>query len=58
MLVDFDWCGKVGEARYPVDINLDGEIDWHKGVVRGGKLEIEHDLYLLKALELEEDPEK
>jgi serine/threonine protein kinase len=25
MLVDFDWCGKRGEARYPLDINLNKE---------------------------------
>lgn len=22
MLVDFDWCGKAGEARHPSDVNL------------------------------------
>lgn len=21
-IVDFDWCGPVGEAKYPADINL------------------------------------
>lgn len=31
MLIDFDWCGKVGEAEYPSDINLE-EIKWHEDV--------------------------
>ena len=30
-LVDFDWCGKVGEGKYPADINL-VDIQWPEGV--------------------------
>ena len=28
MLVDFDWCGKSGEARYPPEINRDPSMGW------------------------------
>ena len=35
VLIDFDWCGKVGEARYPSDILLEHpRIDWPPGVQR------------------------
>ncbi len=51
LLIDFDWCGKDEEARYPDDINLEpGEIDWHEGVRRGGIITKEHDKYMLKVL--------
>jgi len=53
MLVDFDWCQKVGVARYPSDINLDlGSpfIKWHAGVRRGGLIEKVHDRYMLLRL--------
>ncbi|KAI0089695.1 hypothetical protein BDY19DRAFT_119915 [Irpex rosettiformis] len=53
MLVDFDWCGKVGEARYPNDINLDG-ISWHADVCLGGKMEKEHDRWCFRAMTGEE----
>ncbi|KAH9887338.1 hypothetical protein C8Q73DRAFT_713661 [Cubamyces lactineus] len=35
MLIDFDWCGKEGTARYPSDILLEEGV-WHAGVQRGG----------------------
>lgn len=51
MLVDFDWCGKEGEARYPSDVNLsDGSIGWHDGVRRGGLIEKEHDIHFFKMM--------
>jgi len=28
MLVDFDWCGKSGEGRYPSEINRDSSMGW------------------------------
>ena len=40
-VIDFDWCRKVGEARYPSDINLD--LPWHPDVARGGLIKKEHD---------------
>ncbi|KAG6888306.1 hypothetical protein C0992_008871 [Termitomyces sp. T32_za158] len=32
VLIDFDWCGKEGEARYPVGINMAPELCWPQGV--------------------------
>lgn len=51
-LIDFEWCGKEGEARYPADINKDHS--WHHGVERGGKIMKEHDKHMLKGLAGEE----
>lgn len=41
MLIDYDWCGKEGEARYPPTI--DEEFEWPDGVLRGGLMRKEHD---------------
>jgi serine/threonine protein kinase len=48
-LVDFDWCGKVGEEKYPADINL-VDIKWPEGVVPGGPLQFEHDNKMMRGL--------
>ncbi|KZP31687.1 hypothetical protein FIBSPDRAFT_813265 [Athelia psychrophila] len=45
-LIDFDWCAKEGTGRYPAVIN-DSDITWHTGVKRGGKMEKEHDDFML-----------
>lgn len=51
LLVDFDWCGKDGEARYPIGIEWDPEeVIWHEGVVRNGLITKEHDEYMLSVL--------
>ena len=51
VLIDFDWCGKAGEARYPSDILLEHpRIDWHPGVQRGGLIEKAHDAHFFYAL--------
>ena len=50
VLIDFDWCGKEGEARYPSDILLEGWADWHDGVERGGLIKREHDAYFFSCL--------
>ncbi|KZT68353.1 hypothetical protein DAEQUDRAFT_766353 [Daedalea quercina L-15889] len=50
VLIDFDWRGKAGEARYPSDLNLDGTIPWHDGVKRGGLIEQLHDKHLFTVL--------
>ena len=42
-IIDFDWCEKVEIARYPPNINLDGNIGWHSTVERGGMVEKQHD---------------
>ncbi|KAH9948020.1 hypothetical protein B0H21DRAFT_735808 [Amylocystis lapponica] len=55
VLVDFDWCGKAGEARYPSDIALGAEISmWHGRVERGGLIEKAHDEYHFRALTKED----
>lgn len=40
MLVDFDWCGKDGEEKYPVSLNSDFE--WPAGVGMGTTMRVEH----------------
>ncbi|KAK1230602.1 hypothetical protein PQX77_006297 [Marasmius sp. AFHP31] len=47
-LVDFDWAGKVGKARYPPGISLGGAIKWPEGVKPKGLITKEHDLYWLR----------
>ena len=49
-LVDFDWCGKRGEARYPADISIAAGIKWHDGVRRDGLMKKAHDTYMLDLL--------
>ena len=54
VLIDFDWCGEAGKARYPSDILLVEET-WHPGVQRGGLIKQAHDeyhFYKLTACEL------
>ncbi|KAL5514584.1 hypothetical protein ACEPAG_1900 [Sanghuangporus baumii] len=51
LLVDFDWCGKDGDARYPDTLNDTGVIEWAVGVERNGPLKKEHDLYRLTRLQ-------
>ncbi|KAI0249173.1 hypothetical protein BJV78DRAFT_1328610, partial [Lactifluus subvellereus] len=50
MLVDFDWAGVDGEARYPPMINDSGEIRWARGIKAGGLIEKQHDLDMLELL--------
>ena len=50
VLVDFDWCGKEGEARYPSDILMLDSLNWHGGVERGPLLAKEHDAHLFRCL--------
>ncbi len=49
MLVDFDWCGKHGEAEYPIDLN-DVASDWPAGAGSGQVMRKEHDYAMLKRL--------
>lgn len=49
LLIDFDWCGKAGVARYPCDINKTN-IVWHADVRRGGIMQKVHDEFLLDLL--------
>ncbi|KZT22158.1 hypothetical protein NEOLEDRAFT_1150158 [Neolentinus lepideus HHB14362 ss-1] len=50
ILIDFDWCGKAGEVRYPSDISLNADMHWHPKVQRGVLIEKEHDMHLFRVL--------
>ena len=50
VLIDFDWCGKDGEATYPSDILLEEGTSWHGGVDRGVLIEKAHDAYSFRLL--------
>lgn len=45
MLVDFDWCGKVGEARYPLNIHLG--LEWAEGTDPNEVIQVAHDKFML-----------
>ena len=50
-LIDFDWAGKSGTARYPVTINKDALKDeWHPDVEAGGFMETDHDRFALDSV--------
>jgi len=44
-IIDFDWAGMLGEAKYPPFLNQ--EINWHPDVGFGKKIKKEHDLHLI-----------
>ncbi|KAI0704761.1 hypothetical protein C8Q76DRAFT_603626, partial [Earliella scabrosa] len=44
-IIDFDWAGKEGEARYPGD--LSPRVQWPPGARPGGLITRAHDLYWL-----------
>ena len=46
MLIDFDWVGSHGIARYPASLNDDLQ-DWVSGIQRYGIMDKAHDLELL-----------
>ncbi|CAE6465106.1 unnamed protein product [Rhizoctonia solani] len=48
MLVDFDWCGKHLEGRYPLRMNM--TLGWHEQVEPGAIMEIKHDIHMFKQL--------
>ena len=49
-LIDFDWCGMERTARYPADINLDPDIEWHGEVRHEGLITKAHDIHILNLL--------
>lgn len=49
-IINFDWCGKDGEARYPYSINLRGDVDWDPDVTRGGLIKKDHDRTMFSRL--------
>jgi hypothetical protein len=49
-LVDFNWSGPVGKARYPPTLNNDGRITWAFGVEPTGLIEKRHDEDMLEKI--------
>jgi hypothetical protein len=47
-LIDFDWAGKVGSARYPVELNP--EAGFHRDASVGRLISFEHDHYMANKL--------
>jgi hypothetical protein len=45
--IDFDWAGKIGEARYPSSMNPN--VNWHEDVSLAGLIAVEHDCHLLNS---------
>ncbi|THV06215.1 hypothetical protein K435DRAFT_744024 [Dendrothele bispora CBS 962.96] len=58
MLVDFDWCGPAGAARYPSDLNMNSGSGsspdtsglWHPDAKRRGPITMEHDACMFHML--------
>ncbi|KAG8679881.1 hypothetical protein FRC08_016680 [Ceratobasidium sp. 394] len=48
MLIDFDWCGRDGVDRYPLDINT--EVAWADGVGPGTLMYKHHDDFMLESV--------
>ncbi|CUA78453.1 Sorting nexin-25 [Homo sapiens] [Rhizoctonia solani] len=49
MLIDFDWCGKHGEGRYPLRMNL--TLGFHSDVRYGDVMYKQHDIHMIKKLD-------
>lgn len=52
-LLDFDWAGRLGVARYPFFLNR--QLEWHANVIDGGLLAPEHDTWRLDLYQLDKD---
>lgn len=50
LLIDFDWAAKAGQARYPVTLNLSGQIPWATGTKAGGVIGMAHDDHVVEIL--------
>ncbi|KDN34367.1 hypothetical protein RSAG8_12533, partial [Rhizoctonia solani AG-8 WAC10335] len=49
-LVDFEWCGLEGEARYPIGMNESSDLGWAAGVGKGSLMFKVHDQHMLEQL--------
>jgi hypothetical protein len=49
MLVDFDWAGKIGEARYPINVNRE-DMYRPEGAVDNEPILADHDMIMLAQL--------
>jgi serine/threonine protein kinase len=47
-LIDFDWAGRAGEAKYP--LFLSSEIGWAPDAAGDGFITKKHDLYMVEAI--------
>ena len=47
-LVDFDWAGSSGEARYPYFMSR--EVAWPPGASDGELIAVEHDVHMMEKL--------
>ena len=45
-VLDFDWAGRCGTARYPVELNMCPTCNWYSNVESGGIITKEHNLSL------------
>jgi hypothetical protein len=52
MLIDFDWVGDDGQARYPATLNDSGVIKWPTGVKPSAIMRKEHDMDMIEYLNL------
>jgi hypothetical protein len=50
LLIDFDWAGPVGKAKYSAMLNDSGQINWAKGVAPAAEIRKEHDIEMLGKL--------
>ncbi|CCA72723.1 hypothetical protein PIIN_06660 [Serendipita indica DSM 11827] len=50
VLIDFDWCRKEGEKRYPLSINADSSCGWHLDAGPGARMLKAHDKHLFALL--------
>lgn len=48
-IIDFDWAGKEGEARYP--LTLSSAVKWAKGVEDCELIDASHDLFMVGELQ-------
>lgn len=55
-IIDFDWCGEDGVARYPAHISLVPDLGWHEGVSRGGLIRKDHDEHMFGRLTMTGSP--
>lgn len=49
-LVDFDWSGKIGEVRYPMNVNRGTGLKRPEGVLDGNLILAEHDMEMMSYL--------
>lgn len=50
MLLDFDWAGKIGEAKYPMNVYAGPDLWRPEGACDGELIKAEHDLQMMNAL--------